>query len=373
LSRPAENRAAPIDPEVILANLVGGIVVLDPGGRIVYVNPAAEAMIGRSKRALMLESGEKIFANRPWLQRLLARLDDGAEASVRDEGRIGPGEGVDVLAVASVLRTAGGSHLGTSLALHDLSTRYRLERDRVAHARVEEQDRMLATLAHELNNPLSGIRGAAQLLGRKLGDLGDAQELANYAQMIVRQSDRMAELVETLLGLSGAAPHVEPLNIHRVLADVLLLENTRATEKSVHIEVTFDPSLPEVLGNDAQLQQLFLNVVKNAIGACPNEGGQLRVATRMENSFYVATGSGRVRYIAVEISDNGPGLDDETREQMFTPFFTRSAGGTGLGLTIARNIALAHRGQISAENVEGGGACFRITLPVAEAATVESP
>ena len=106
--------------------------------------------------------------------------------------------------------------------------------------------------------------------------------------------------------------------------------------------------------------------MKNAIRACPPKDGRVRVCTRMENSFYVETGSRRIRYIAVEIVDNGSGFDDETRRRLFTPFFSRSSGGHGLGLSIARNIAISHGGRIQAENAEEGGARFRVNLPVAE-------
>ncbi len=115
-----------------------------------------------------------------------------------------------------------------------------------------------------------------------------------------------------------------------------------------------------------QLQQLFLNILKNAVRIAPEQRGRVRVSTRMENTFYVETGARRVRYIAVDIVDNGPGFDEDTRRRLFTPFFSLSSGGHGLGLSIARNIAIAHGGRIQAENVEGGGARFRVNLPVHE-------
>ncbi len=372
--------------------MVGGVVVFEPGGRIVYVNPAAEAMLGRSKRSLAGAQRSDVLSDYDWLLELLIRVDGGGESSVRDEGRVGRSDGIDVVAVVSALRDANGDRHGSLLALHDLSTRHRLERDELAHARVEELDRMIATVAHELNNPLSGIRGAAQLLARKLTkeptgkpnspnaasspspqeERDEKEQLTEYANLIVRQSDRMTELIQALLGLSAVGPQMEPINIHRALNEVLLLEQTRAKQMHVRLVASFDPSLPDIEGNSAQLQQLFLNIVKNAITACAATDGLVEVATRMETSFYVATESRRHRYITVEVRDNGPGLDDETLEQMFTPFFTRSGDGHGLGLAIARNITMAHRGQISAENVEGGGACFRVLLPVAEAQNDES-
>jgi nitrogen-specific signal transduction histidine kinase len=147
---------------------------------------------------------------------------------------------------------------------------------------------------------------------------------------------------------------------------VILLAQTEAGTRDVEISTAFDPSLPELRGNGDQLQQLFLNLLKNAVAACPDRRGHVTVATRMENRFYVETGSERVRYLVVEIVDNGPGLDAETRQHMFTPFFSRRQGGTGLGLAIAYNIATSHKGRIQAENAENGGARLRVRLPVVE-------
>ncbi len=166
--------------------------------------------------------------------------------------------------------------------------------------------------------------------------------------------------------LEAPPPAMQATNIHRVLHDVILLERAEATQRGVELQTEFDPSLPEVVGNSDQLQQLFLNLLKNAFAACPESDGRVRVSTRMENRFYVETANERLRYIAVEIVDNGPGLDEETSSLMFTPFFSRTSGGHGMGLAIARNIAIAHKGHLHGENNEEGGACFRVTLPVAE-------
>jgi len=156
------------------------------------------------------------------------------------------------------------------------------------------------------------------------------------------------------------------VNIHRVLKEVILLQHAEADARGVRITTEFDPSLPEIVGREDQLQQLFLNILKNAVRIVPERRGQVRLSTRMENTFYVETGSRRIRYIAVEIIDNGPGFAEDTRRRLFTPFFSLSSGGHGLGLSIARNIAVAHGGRIQAENVEGGGARFRVNLPVHE-------
>jgi two-component system nitrogen regulation sensor histidine kinase GlnL len=353
-----------VDHETMLASLLVGVITYSLDGRITYVNSAAEALLGHSGRDLVGRPHAEILASASWLEDLAARAANASGASLRAEGTLGHDAASQVVAVASMLCDREGKRNGTILALHDLGRRRLLESDEQARARLEEIDRMIANAAHELNNPLSGIRGAAQLLARKVAT---EPELATYATMIVRQADRMTELIRGLMKLETPPPAQEPVNIHRVLNEVLLVERPAADARGIQLVSEFDPSLPEVFGHEAQLQQLFLNVVANAVRMVPNDTGRVRVSTRMENSFYVETGARRLRYIAVDVMDNGPGFDEETKRLLFTPFFSRSPGGHGLGLSIARNIATAHGGRIHAESLEGGGARFRINLPVHEA------
>ncbi len=360
----AREPVPPPDHQLILDSLDGGVVVVAEDGRIAYINPAAESLFGRSGRSVLGQPARFLFEETTWLVELLERGRAEPAISLRDQGPVGRGDRSDeVLAVVTGLRGRDGRPCGTVVALHDLGHRQRLLDDELGRRRREELDRLVASIGHEINNPLSGIRGAAQLLGKKLGDW---PELNAYTSMIVRQADRMAELVRVLMRLEGPRPTMNRVNIHRVLRDVLLLEQPDAAARSATIETEFDPSLPEVQGDSDQLQQLFLNLLKNALAACTPGQGQVVVSTRMENRYYVETDSERLRYIAVEIVDNGPGLDAETAQRMFTPFFSRTTGGHGMGLAVARSIAAAHRGHISGSNAPAGGACFRVTLPVAE-------
>jgi two-component system nitrogen regulation sensor histidine kinase GlnL len=356
-----------LDFEQVLASLLGAVIVLSADHGIAFVNPAAEAMLHRSRAALLGRPAADLVRIVPCLGDLLARLRATPEATVRDEGRIEPRdgtEGAEVTAIASVLRDRDGRADGTVIVMHDVGSRQWLHQDEQTRAHLAELDGLVSRVAHELNNPLAGIRGAAQMLG---GKLSDRPELAKYGEMIVRQADRMSQLIADLLALEPAPATMEPLNIHRVLNDVVLLAQTEAQSRGVDIGLAFDPSLPEIRGSHDQLQQLFLNLLKNAVAACPDAEGRVTVTTRMENRFYVETASERVRYIVVEVADNGAGLDEETHRHMFTPFFSRRKGGTGLGLAIAHNIAVAHKGRIAADNADTGGARLRVTLPVAEA------
>ena len=352
-----------VDHEMVLSSLLDGILAFSADEHVIYVNAAAEALLGHSRRELVGRHRASVFPEAPWLGELVGRAVASVDASLRDQGTLRRDRHTEVLAVASNLIDRAGVRIGIVVALHDLGRRRWLESEEQSRARLEEVDRMVSSIGHELNNPLSGIRGAAQLLSRKLRDDPD---LANYGSMIVRQSDRMAELIRGLMKLEAPPPAFEPVNIHRILTEVILLERAAADALGVRVVTEFDPSLPEVHGHGDQLQQLFLNIMKNAVRAAPKGDGRVRVLTRMENSFYVETGSRRIRYIAVEIIDNGPGFDDATKRRLFTPFFSRSSGGHGLGLSIARNIAIAHGGRIQAENAEEGGARFRVNLPVAE-------
>lgn len=371
----AQDGASPLaapDPGTVLAALTEAVFVIDTSARISFVNQAAESMLGRSRRLLLGSGANLVFKDAQWLTELLLRMGTrvgtgtdprsqaGTESTLRANGPLQTDSGErDIIAVATLIRDREGLPDGIALVLHDPGRRYRL----TGGGEGPGLDQLIAQMAHELNNPLSGIRGAAQLLGEKLD--GPA-ELTEYTDMIVRQVDRMAGLVDALLQLEAPQPDMRPVNIHRVLNEVMLLEQSSATAKRVSVEHEFDPSLPEVLGDGPQLQQLFLNVLKNAVEACPLDGGRVNMATRMETDFYIETGNERRRYIAVEVTDNGLGIDEETISKVFNPFFTSRGSGHGLGLTIARNISLIHNGNIAVRSHKGQGACFTIQLPVAE-------
>ncbi|HET8916745.1 MAG TPA: ATP-binding protein [Candidatus Binatia bacterium] len=156
-----------------------------------------------------------------------------------------------------------------------------------------------------------------------------------------------------------------PVNIHEVLDDVLLLETQAAEQLSIAVKKRFDPSLPPIRGDRAQLTQVFLNLVKNAFQAM-NEGGILTITTRLETDFHIrGEGSHRSRLIWVDIEDEGVGIKEEDLPHIFSPFFTTKHSGTGLGLAVCYRIVKEHGGLIRVESAEGRGTTFRISLLVA--------
>lgn len=353
------------DFESVISALAEAVVVLSVDGTVVWLNAYAESLLGASGPQLIGRSAAEAFASNPWIasigasintERPLVRLEESLSRGGEDD--------IAMIGHGALVVDAQGNRTGVVINMHPAAVGLRLAAQERERARLAELHRLVGQFGHELNNPLSGIRGAAQLMGRKLGSHPEALE---YTSMIVRQADRMAALVADLMSLEAPVVTPRPSNIHRTLSDVMLLLGADDRAAGVKLIADFDPSLPDVAGDPDRLQQLFLNLTKNALQACLGaKGPRIVVRTFMEHGFHVSLGRRRVRYIRVEVRDNGPGLNDETVERMFEPLYSRTTGGHGMGLAVARSIVTAHGGSIVAENLEGGGASLRVLLPVAE-------
>jgi signal transduction histidine kinase len=243
--------------------------------------------------------------------------------------------------------------------------RQRIERDRLqAELRRSERlaalGKLLAGVAHEVRNPLAGIRSTVQLWQRGIGP--DDESFAD----LVAEADRLEGIVARLLHFTRAdAQDLTLGDVNAVLADVAKVARGQAQAEGVQIELDLEPDLPMVWMAAPALLQVFRNLVANAVQAMP-DGGTIRLASRTD----AARGA-----IDIMVSDTGPGLSADVLAHLFEPFFTTKAGGTGLGLAIAREIALAHRGEIRAESRRDGatGAVFTLTLPIAKEPKHEEP
>jgi two-component system nitrogen regulation sensor histidine kinase GlnL len=210
---------------------------------------------------------------------------------------------------------------------------------------------------------LAGIKGAAQLLRR---DFGDEHAVREYADVMIREADRLTSLLEQILTLGSPAPaQLEGLNIHQVIQEVLLLVRESPGAKGVRIECDFDPTLPPIWGDARQLKQVLLNLVGNALDALGGSG-IVTLTTRMETDFHIVRGPrGHARLIRVEVTDNGPGIAAEHLPHIFDPFFSTKTQGTGLGLAISHRIASEHGGSLRALPHPRRGTIMTLNLPVA--------
>ena len=366
LSQTKKSSPSEISWGQILTSLEDGVITVDPQGRIVFFNEAAETLTEISAANARRNPLERLFRREPWLLELARKTQPPRQESARGEGDFVTRRGrkTPVSITASPLRDDAGGFVGSILLLRDDKRRKELEEDLKRADRLAMMGTLAAGLAHEIRNPLSGIKGAAQLLRRAVE--GDAS-LRVYTDIMIREVGRVNQLIEQLLDLSRPWQlNFAPVNIHEILEEVLLLEGQTAPEKSVTVKKQFDPSLPPIRGDRAQLMQVFLNLVKNAYEAM-DHGGALTLATRLETDFHVrAQGSRRSRFIWVDIADDGAGIKEADLPHIFSPFFTTKNSGTGLGLAICYRIINEHGGLIRVETNECKGTTFKVSLVVAE-------
>lgn len=356
----------------ILASLEEGITIIDQRNHVAYLNPTAEQLTGLSSSQIQGCPYIEIFASSPWIIEIIQRTVASGYGRMAGEGELqGRSQrAIPVRLTCSPILNGKGAYLGLILVLHDISYQKELAETAQREDRLTHLGVVAAGLAHEIKNPLAGIRGAAQLLQGRVRNNPSAME---YIQVMIREVDRLNGLLEQLLGLSTPPSlDMKPVNVHKILTEVLLLERETASPQQ-RIHTQFDPSLPDVLGDEAQLAQVFRNLIKNALQAIADQrGGELSVVTRMATNFHllrsgtpgVRGAARRSRFLAVDFADNGSGISPEHLPKLFTPFFTTKTKGTGLGLSISQKIIAQHGGTIQVESNPGQGTVFHVYLPV---------
>jgi two-component system nitrogen regulation sensor histidine kinase GlnL len=364
---PSKRQSSPqISWEQILANLDDGVIALDAQNKIIFFNEASEMLTDISSGAAVNQPFEKIFKREPWLIDLVRTTHAPRQKRTRGEGDFINrwGRKIPVGVTISALQDRQGHFLGTILLLRDIKRRKELEEDLKRADRLALMGTLAAGLAHEIRNPLGGIKGAAQLLRRSAES---DPSVRDFTGIMIREVDRVNQLIEQLLDLSRPSQlTLAPINIHEILEDVLLLESQTAGGKELHVRKRFDPSLPPIRGDRAQLTQVFLNLVKNAVQAMDG-GGVLTVTSRLETDYHIREpGTAPNRLIWVDIADEGRGIAEEDLPHIFSPFFTTKVNGTGLGLATCYRIMREHGGTIRVESTAGQGSTFKVSLVVAD-------
>jgi len=344
--------------------VLAGIVVLDAEGRVELLNSAACRILETSAEAALFRPVETLFGPEhsvPKMVRTVVKTGGSAnENELRVEQHGGDDLVVDV--AASPLFDDAGPPSGAVLALRDRTVQKELEKLVVDRDSIATFGDIAAGIAHEVKNPLGGIRGAAEILASRLEDPRSKE----IAEMIVREVQRIAALVDDLMVFTpGDAIRFEPINIHRVLDEVLELIALDPISEGIEIQRRYDPSIPELMADGDRLAQVFLNLARNAFQAMAPDGGTLVVRTRMPLDHRLSDeGGARVPTLVVEISDTGPGIPADVLHKLATPFFTTRPDGTGLGLAVSRNWVSRHGGSMRVESSVGEGTAVEVSLPL---------
>ena len=359
VSAPPQPQPLP-DPLAVLAALADPVIVIDRGRRIRMVNPAAEQFFSTGAAALLDITLDRLVApDSPLLSLVEQVVRDGNTMSEYDIALEGPRFAARTVTIQAAL--AGDAADLLVLTLHERSMVDKVDRQLTHRNAARSITAMAAMLAHEVKNPLSGIRGAAQLLEQDADESG--RELT---RLICDETDRIVALVDRMEAFSDNQPIArEAVNIHEVLERVRKLAQS-GFARHVRFVEEYDPSLPPVHGDRDLLVQVFLNIVKNAAEAVPSGDGEIILTTACRHGLRLAGPGGEGRRhvpLMVAVTDNGPGTPEDMRPYLFDPFVTTKRNGTGLGLALVAKVIGDHGGVIEFDS-QPRRTVFRVFLPV---------
>jgi two-component system nitrogen regulation sensor histidine kinase GlnL len=348
----------------VLDNIDEGIIALDADGRIALFNPAAQMFTGISEKQALHRPIEELFTGQEELLHL-ARTGLQSGRSIADHRefllpRPATAPLPVSLAVSPIYRNSGEQD-GVVLILHDLSRVKELEKALRRRDRLSMLGVLAAGLAHEIKNPLGGIKGAAQLLDRELTEDSGLKE---FTSLMIRETERVNGIIEELMDLARPRPaRMEEVQIARILSDVVFFQREAFRDKGIGFQLDLDPSIPPIPGDPNHLTQLFVNLVKNAAEAV-EKNGSVEVICRISHDFnFSKAGSLPAPVIVVEVKDNGPGMPAEEVDRIFTPFYSTKAKGSGLGLAICQKIAEEHSALLNVASQPGQGTLFSVSIP----------
>jgi two-component system sensor histidine kinase AtoS len=345
-------------PALVLDSMEVGILVLDPRGRIGYLNRKAEEILEVASAEFIGRDVDEAFVSNDDRWHSSDPIDTlGARATQREASLKIGGREVTIEATAAALRGGEEELLGTLVTFTDYSEGEADEEFQRNVQRLASLGELSAVVAHEIRNPLTGIRTTVQYVGSKLAE-GDPKK--EDLQDVIKEIDRIEQIItELLLFARPQAAKTELVNINEVVEKSLDNLELQFEELKIAVKRDLAEGPPLIAVDPDQMLQVFLNLLINSVDAMP-EGGSLRAATSTRRYR-----SGR-RVVEVAFSDTGVGIPQDNLDKIFDPFFTTRPSGTGLGLTISLQIVREHGGRITVRNRSQGGATFRITLPVPE-------
>jgi PAS domain S-box-containing protein len=349
--------------ENILRSIAAGVITIDKNGLIATWNARAEEIISIQAYQIVGKHYRKLIrllrvdsAARDEMMRMVQLIADTGKVFTHNQLLYHPPGGAELYInlSASQLKNESGDYLGIVVVFEDITREVQMKEEVERVSKLAEAGELAANIAHELRNPLSSIKGAAQLLRNELSAEHSGQ-FVEFLDIIIDEVNGLNRMTTDFLEFARAAPaEMRAVDLNALLARLLQFMGAYLTEHGVKIVQTLDRKMPSVTGDRAQIEQVMKNIVINAVQAMP-DGGVLTVASRYHIMLEAAE---------VTFGDTGAGIPIDKQEKIWTPFFTTKTKGTGLGLAIARRIVESHGGRLTLRSAPGDGSAFSIHLPI---------
>ncbi len=346
--------------QMLLDHLSTAIVLLDHQLSIKHLNPAAEALLASSEAQLSGTSVYPLFENPESAAEILRNSLQNMQVITRRQTKMQRSDQSMATVDLTISPIEADDELLLLLEMQPMDRVMRISREEALISANDTTRNLVRGLAHEIKNPLGGIRGAAQLLS---GELSNQSDLLEYTEVISAETDRLCRLVDQMLGPNQPGSF-SLLNIHEVLEHIFLLVSAEVGNE-IHFKRDYDPSIPELMGDREQLIQAIINVVNNAIRALKSEANPeptLTFKTSIQRQFTIGKRFHRA-LCRLDICDNGPGIPEDFIDSIFYPMISGFADGTGLGLPLAQSVLNRHHGLIECKS-EPGNTCFSLYLPL---------
>ena len=339
-----------ISLDAIINSLEEAIILFDKSTRIVYLNKTAEELLGKSSKDILKKKWVEMLEGEKAIAPLIRKSIHEARSFKVKSVSLNAGRMINAdfhLSPFFVNGKIEGAVLSISENIN-ISEREDYEFDPMVY--------LIGSIAHEIKNPLGGIKGAAQLLRNNTQNAS----IDEYVDLIIRETDRLNLILRDYLTLCKK-PAFNPVNIHEVMEQALSIMAIPIKKAAIALKRSYDPSLPQVRGDEAKLLQVFLNIIKNAIESM-DKGGRLEVSTSPSKES-VREGGRIKRWALINMKDTGRGISEKDLQKIFIPFYTKKKDGTGIGLAFSKKIIKDHGGLIKVKSQLHKGTSFSIYIP----------
>jgi len=336
--------------DLIIENAADGVIAVDKQGRVITMNPAAEHITGYPLHELLGKPYSQIFFNTGFDSPVLQTLQQGTGHVALEISFPARERTIEISVTTSQIHNAQGELIGALVIFSDLTARKEEQRRQAQTERLATLGELMAGVAHEVRNPLTAIKGYAQIL--KQHDVEPVHQ--QYLAIILKEIDSINRVIQQLLDIARPRPgYWQPVNLRELLDECLVLIKTAGIKARIHFSTLYDPTLPVIKADGELLKQVLLNILINAVQAITTRG-HIVIRTMLWDD----------NHQAIEITDDGCGIALEHQKKIFDPFFTTKASGTGLGLALSQRIINAHHGDIRLQSEPAHGATFTLILPI---------